>query len=225
MSDSNTYQNTRNLFGQPCMFKAKDEPKPQEGCIKGEPDLEKNYEIINPKIITLSNIPERSSHLVETAKTKVNTLEMKHIEGGWPESVVMLKDPSEQEREIRVWKRKEEKNNEDFPRKVKELINQTTRIINQNLRIDVYEDYFEDSKQEAVEDNFSAKAKSVFKDQCPYKRTINKIAIYHEEDLTKNVKLGRFAVAYKLCKGEEVPPTEKLPVSIILKFLVLCLGY
>ena len=136
MSDSNTYQNTRSMFGQPCVFKAKDEPKPQLVCIGPDAELEKNFEIRNPKTITLSNIPERSSHLVETAKTKVNTLEMKHVEGGWPE-VVLLKDPSEQEREIRVWKRKEEKN-EDFPRKVKELITQTVKIINQNLRIDVY---------------------------------------------------------------------------------------
>jgi hypothetical protein len=216
MSDSNTYQNPRSMFGQPCVFRPKDESKPQEVCIKGDPEQEKFYEIRNPKTITLSNIPERSSHLVETAKTKVNILEMKHVEGGWPETV-LLKDPSEQEREIRVWKRKEEKN-EDFPRKVKELIAQTTRILNQNLRIDVYEDYFEDTKEEVIEDNFSAKTKSVFKDQCPYKRTVNKVDIYHEEDLNKVGKIGRFAVAYKLCPGQEVAPTEKLPVKFYSKF-------
>jgi hypothetical protein len=214
MSDPITYTLKRDAFGHPTNFKMKEETRPHELSIKSEPELERNFEQRNPKTITLTNITEKSYHMVKTDKTKMNTLEMRHIEGGWPDEVAHTKDPAQHKREIQVWKRRIG-TSEEFSNKVKVLVEKTVRILKQNRRLDIYEDHFENHEGELVEDDYSAKTKSVFKDKCKYKRTVNQLAMYIEEDQTKVVKgVGRFAVTYKLCKGQDVPPTEKLPVKL-----------
>jgi hypothetical protein len=219
MSDPITYTLKRDAFGHPTNFKMKEETRPHELSIKSEPELERNFEQRNPKTITLTNITEKSCHMVKTDKTKMTTLEMRHIEGGWPDEVAHTKDPAQHKREIQVWKRRIG-TSEEFSNKVKILIDKTGRILKQNRRLDIYEDHFENNDEEQIEDDYSAKTKSVFK----YKRTVNQLAMYIEEDQSKVVKgIGRFAVTYKLCKGQDVPPTEKLPVIFIN--IVLYLGY
>jgi dynein intermediate chain 2 len=201
--DSNQYNLRRESFGQKINFKAKEETDLKFLCFKPDPSAAKNYEQKNPKTITLSNIPDKSSHIIRTEKTKTRHISVKHTEGGWPESV---KDPTEP-REVNAWKRTKEKQ-EDFPTKVKILIANTTAILKQNLRMDIYEEYFEEGKDIILEDNFSAKIKTVFKDTEPYKRSVNKVVWSVDENQSK------IAVAYRLNKGEIIPTTYKLPCLV-----------
>jgi hypothetical protein len=203
MSDSNTYLLKRENFGQKINFKNKDDNN-TKNCFKPDPSRVKEYEYKNPKTITLSNITEKSSHLIHTEKTTTKSVLVKHVEGGWPESVKDLTEP----RELTNWKRGKEKA-DDFPIKVKTLIMNTTQIIKQNLRMDIYEDIFNDKHNLKTEDNFSAKIKTVFKDIIPYKRTVNKVVWSTDDEQSK------IAIAYRLVKDQkqEIPTNYKLPVN------------
>ena len=128
--------------------------------------------------------------------------QFKHVEGGWPESV---KDPTEP-RDVNNWKRTREKT-EDFPGKVKRLIHETSEKIKQNLRMDIYEEYFDENETSVSEDNFSAKVITVYKDVEKYRRSVNKVVWISEDSQTK------FAIAYRLHKDENVPSNIKLPVN------------
>jgi hypothetical protein len=156
--------------------------------------MERNFENRNPKTITLTNMTEKSCHMIN--KTKITTLEMRHIEGSWHDEIAHTKDPAQHKRELQVWKRKIGIS-EEFSNKVKFL----SRILRQNRRLDIYEDHFENNDEEQIEDDYSAKTKSVFK----YKITVNQLEMYIEEDQSKVVKgIGKFAVTYKLSKGQDV---------------------
>jgi len=199
--DNNTYTIKRGLYGGKITFKSKDEIR-KNMCIKQDLSLFKNFELKNPKTISLTNIPEKASHIICTEKTKTKSAQFKHVEGGWPESV---KDPQEP-REVLNWKRQEEKK-EAFPGKVKTLIAQTETKLKQNLRMDIYEEYFEENEDMVSEDNFSAKVITVYKDIEPYRRSVNKVVWNTEENQTK------FAIAYKLHKDEPINNITKLPVK------------
>lgn len=212
--DSNTYNQKREGFGGKINFKSKEEQKPQDLSFKADLSLAKNFEYKNPKTITLGNIAEKSSHLIHTEKTKVKSTLIKHTEGGWPDSV---KDPNEH-RDVQNWKRAKEKL-EDFPIKVKTLIANTTQILRQNLRMDIYEDYFDENVNVKSEDNFSAKIKTVFKDTETARRSVNKVVYSTDEEQSK------IAVAYRLHKDELTPPNYKFPVRIYIYSIVSCMGH
>jgi dynein intermediate chain 2 len=202
--DSNTYNLKREFFGQKINFKNKEETDLKYLCFRQDYSAAKNYEVRNPKSITLGNIVEKSSHLIHTEKTKTISVLMKHTEGGWPDSV---KDPSET-REVQVWKRKTEKEDPNFAQKVKILIANSSSIIKQNLRMDIYEEYFDESEQQVNEDNFYAKIKSVFKDTEKYKRCVSKVVLSPDEEQS------RIAVAYRLHKNQVIEPNYKLPCLV-----------
>ncbi len=203
MSDSNTYILERGFFGKPISFKAKENEEYKLNTFKQDTSREKLYEQKNPKTITLGNITEKSSHIITTEKTKTKSAQVKHVEGGWPDPPI--KDLNDQ-REINNWKRAREKDERIplVPDKVRQLIANTQVIIKQNLRIDIYEDYFDDNRNEIKEDNFSAKIKTVFKDMYnpEIKRSVNKICWNWSE------KQNLIAAAYKTAKNEN-PMQEK----------------
>jgi len=208
--DSNTYTIKRALYGGKITFKAKDEIR-KNMCIKQDLSLYKNFELKNPKVFSVTNIPEKGSHIICTEKTKTKSAQFKHVEGGWPESV---KDPSES-RDVLNWKRQEEKK-EAFPGKVKTLIAHTETKLKQNLRMDIYEEYFEENEESLSEDNFSAKVITVYKDVEPYRRSVNKVVWTAEDTQT------RFAISYKLHKDEQISNTTKLPVRNFLFLSFYC---
>jgi len=211
--DSNTYTLKRILYGGKITFKAKDDIR-KDMCIKQDLSLYKNFELKNPKVFSLTNIPEKGSHIICTEKTKTKSAQFKHVEGGWPESV---KDPSES-RDVLNWKRQEEKK-EAFPGKVKTLIAHTETKLKQNLRMDIYEDYFEENEESLTEDNFSAKVITVYKDVEPFRRSVNRVVWTAEEPQT------RFAISYKLHKDEQISNTTKLPVIFIFYFILECIWF
>jgi len=209
MSDSNTYTLERGCFGKPVNFKAKENDDSKMNFFRSDPSREVKYDQKNPKTITLGNISEKSSHIIHTEKTKTKSVQVKHIEGGWPDAIKEISDA----REINNWKRAREKDDTKqpiVPDKVRGLVNNTQTIIKQNLRIDIYEDYFEESKEQAKEDNFTAKIKTVFKDMFnpEIKRSINKVCFNWSE------KQNLIAAAYKI-QGSDGHHTEK-PCVIIL---------
>ena len=160
--------------------------KLRKSIIKSEPHQEKNFELKNPKTISIGNITEKSFHKVHTEKTKTQTKVLKHLEGGWPEQV---KDPSEP-REVNNLKRTTEKKKEDFFPKVKGLISSTTEILKKNLRMDIYEDYFDNANNIIKEDQFSAKIKSVYKDTFLSKKG-NSLIVGDEDGKISSLKLSK----------------------------------
>lgn len=203
--ESLSYPLKRGDCGHAVNRKNKEETDLKFLCFKPDYTAGKNFEARNPKSITLGNIQEKSCHVVHTEKTKTKPVMMKHIEGGWPDTV---KDQSIESREAIQWKRHKEKNDENFPQKVKILIATTTAILKQNLRMDIYEEYFDETEVGASEDIFSAKIKTVFKDIDKYKRSVTKIVFSPDEEQS------RIAVAYRLRKNQSIEPNYKFPCLV-----------
>jgi hypothetical protein len=201
--DNNTYTIKRSGFGGKITFKSKDEIR-KNMAFPQDLNTLKNFEQKNPKILSITNIIEKATHTVCTEKTKTKSAQMKHVEGGWPESVVDFSEP----REINNWKRQEEKK-EAFPGKVKSLIAHTETKIKQNLRMDIYEEYFDNKNESVSEDNFSAKVITVYKDIEPKRRSVNKVVWSGDDVQTK------FAISYKRHKEESDSSNNnnKLPVN------------
>lgn len=206
-SEADSYNLKREFFGQKLNFKAKEEDTKQI-YIKEDPSLLSKFIYKNPRTITLGNSVDKSFHIVHTEKTKTSSLIIKHIEGGWPESVENPNEP----RHVNNWKRAKEKG-EGFVEKVLNLIENTEDILRQNLRIDVYEDYFDDSKVkkegEVVEESYSIKIKTVFKDVCTFKRSVSKVCFSPEEQ-------NKIAIAYKINDSDNsiLVDKNKLPCLV-----------
>lgn len=209
-SETNAYYLKREYFGQNLNFRKREDTDLKSLCFRPDSLAQKNYEYRNPKILSVTNIVEKSSHIVNTEKTTTKSVPIKHIEGGWPEYVVNNSEVEKMQREMKNWVRAKEKT-EFFEDKVKKLIANSTRILKQNLRMDIYEDYFEENPNSKMEDNFSAKIKMVFKDTEPYRRIVSKVAWMIPEDKEEQTKV---AVAYKLHKDQEIPPNYKLPCLV-----------
>lgn len=205
--EADSYNLKREYFGNKINFKAKDDADSSKAAsIKEDPECESKYIYINPRTVTLGNYVEKSYHSIHTEKTKTKSLLIKHVEGGWPETVENPNEP----RQINNWKRAKEKK-EDFPDKVRKLIANTEIVLKQNLRIDVYEEYFDTSKQkvEVLEDNFSAKIKTVFKDTCVYKRSVTKVVFSPEEQ-------NKIAIAYKIKENESTILVDKSKLPCLI---------
>lgn len=196
----------REYFGQKIHFKPKEDENFREQSIKEDPNMEAKYIYKNPRTITLGNYFEKCFHVVHTEKTKTKSTLIKHTEGGWPDAV---ENPNEQ-RQINNWKRQKEKK-EDFSDKIRKLITFSEAVIKQNLRMDVYEEYFDSGKAklEVDDDSFSAKIKTVFKDICEYPRSVSKVCFSPEEQ-------HLIAIAYKLKENESTSLVDrsKLPCLI-----------
>src|SRR5689334_12220975 len=105
-ANQNSYEMKRENFGsQKINFRSKEDVDLKLLSIKPDAFAIKNFELKNPKSITISNIPEKSSHIIHTEKTKTKSISMKHLEGAWPDSV---KDYTKKS-EIINWKRTKEK--------------------------------------------------------------------------------------------------------------------
>ena len=212
MSEDNTYTLKREYFSQPINFKEKEILINPSIILKPNPDLMINYGPKNPKSITLSNMVEKSSHMVNTEKIPTKTITLSHLEGGWPEDVINHSEPEKVQREMKGWVRAKEKGDK-FELKIRELIANTEKIIHQNQLMDVYEEYFDEKKKEVISDNFEANIKMVFKDPEPYKRSVVKVAWIVPEEKEEQT---RIAVAYKLLKDqdEDIPPNY-LPPALV----------
>ena len=211
-SEDSSYTLKRDAFGQLINFKQKELPLTNinQITIKTDEKAIDNYVPKNPKSVTLNNIIEKSFHMVNTEKNPTKTITLSHVEGGWPDEVINHSEIEKVQREMKGWVRQKEKGDK-FETKIRELIANTEKIFHQNQLMDVYEEYFEENKTEIINDNFEAKIKMVFKDTEPYKRTVTKVVWNVPEEKEEQRKI---AVAYRLVKGQDVPPNY-LPPALV----------
>ena len=201
-NEGHFYYLKREYFGAKLNpLKKKDTTEADYCYFKSNPSLEANYDLKNPRSITLNNIAEKSFHKIQTAKTTTKSKMILHVEGGWPEGV-----KPEEAREIMNWKRSKEKQ-EEFPLKVKSLIETTTPIIKQNLRMDPYEEYFQEKSENVVEDSFSAKVKLVLKDNFEFPRRVRHLAWNWENQ-------NQISACYKMQKNHILTDKNKLGCNI-----------
>lgn len=200
MSEADTFYLKRKHFGEKVIYKPREEDTKDIYILEDKSLLQSNYKIKNPKTITLGNTVEKSSHTISTEKAKIISKTIKHTQGGWPAEI---DDPTEH-RQVLNWKREKEKK-EGFLESVVKLIGYTEDILKQNLRIDVYEDYFSNSTvnnsnntthatNNSDDLNYSIKINTVFKDICEYERSISKVCFTTDE----HIEQGKVAIAYKL---------------------------
>ena len=211
-AEDNTYTLKREAFCQQINFKPKEVQPSQLIYFKPDGLAIQNFDPKNPKSVSLTNIVEKSCHMVNTEKIPTKTVTLSHIEGGWPEEVVNHSEIEKVQREMKGWVRAKEKGDK-FELKIRELIANTEKIIHQNQLMDVYEEYFDEKKKEVISDNFEAKVKMVFKDPeaDKYKRSVVKVTWNVPEEKEEQ---NRIAVAYKLEKNQEIPPNY-LPPALV----------
>lgn len=119
--------------------------------------------------VVLDNIPEFSEHAVNTAKVKLQSQTMIHTEGGWPKEV----DVTEAQDTLKWIKRLEK--DPLYHATVKQLTVQTTKCLEQNNTIDLFEHYFHVEEPEHMPESLTMKTMALFKDPCDEKRSVTKI--------------------------------------------------
>ena len=103
-----------------------------------------------------------------------------HDEGGWPKEV----DATEAQ-DTAKWRKKLEKD-PTFTAAVRQLCTGTSKCLEQNSTIDVFEHYFFQEEPDALVENLNLKTLALFKDVSDEARTISKIG-WHPEGPTKIV--------------------------------------
>lgn len=216
-SDDNTYSLKISAFGGQINWKGKDLLSSSATAInaisiKPKEELIANYTSKNPKSFSVSNIPEKSAHEVNTEKNPTKTITFSHVEGGWPERVVADPEPEKVAREKKNWVREREKGT-NFYKIITNLTTSAEIIFKQNQLMDVYEEYFDNVEETSINDNFEAKVEMVYKDIEPYKRSVRKVVWNIPEDKEEQKKI---AVAYHLDKtiNQDIPP-DYLPPALV----------
>mmetsp|Transcript_1257 Transcript_1257/g.2798 ORF Transcript_1257/g.2798 Transcript_1257/m.2798 type:complete len:574 (-) Transcript_1257:687-2408(-) len=172
------YMKQRKDFGRYCQF---DEVEPK---IIGV--VERNIDCLNDFVeqtvinVVLDNIPVMSEHSVNTARVQAKARGMLHTEGGWPKEV----DATEAQ-DTTKWRKKLEKD-PVFTGAVKTLTSATSKCLEQNNTIDLFEHYFFQEEPDALVENLQLKTVALFKDPSDEPRTISKIG-WHPEGPTKIV--------------------------------------
>lgn len=105
---------------------------------------------------------------------------MVHEEGGWPKEV----DATEAQ-DTSKWRKKLEKD-PTFTAAVRGLVGATSKCLEHNTTIDLFENYFFEEEPDALVENLNLKTVAVFKDVAGDPRSISKIG-WHPEGPTKIV--------------------------------------
>lgn len=168
----------RKEFGRYCAF---DDVEPKIlGAVERNPDSADMFVEQTVLNVTLDNTPPLSEHSVNTARVQTKNRGMSHQEGGWPKEI----DASEaQDKE--KWRKRLEKD-PLFTQAVKSLCASSTKFLEQNITIDLFEHYFLDEEPEPLVDNLGMKTMALFKDPTEEKRSVTKIG-WHPEGPTKLV--------------------------------------
>lgn len=196
-----TYSKLRSEFGRHCAFTAT-EPRTL-GLIKPDPAHMDNLIPQNPRNFCGDTMIELSEHSVNTGSVSVCTRGMRHIEGGWPKEVD-CSDPQE----VAKWKKRAERD-PMFLQSVKQLTADCSRILQQNLVVDLFQDYFKGAEiPRANDQRFYAKSIALLKDRpSNCKRSVTRIA-WHPDGPQK------MAVGYGIMKFQGQP--ESLSTSVLL---------
>ncbi|KAL8270679.1 hypothetical protein Esti_005395 [Eimeria stiedai] len=151
-----TYTKLRQEFGRPVCFTLT-EPRTL-GMI--EPNCAQMDQLIpqNPRNFGGDTIIELSEHTVNTGSVSVSGRGMRHVEGGWPKDV----DPSDAQ-EVSKWTKRAERD-PSFLQSVKQLTADCTRVVQQNLVVDLFQDYFSGAEIPRGNERLFAKSIALLKD-------------------------------------------------------------
>ncbi|CDO66730.1 dynein-associated protein, putative [Plasmodium reichenowi] len=160
------YSKNKSDIGKKCLFK---KSKSQIiGRIEANDELKKKYIYKENIYYNDDNIKKYSEQYVNIESLKLENKFFYHNEGGWTKDV----DISEQQNKIKYIKRLDKDIN--LINSLKILMNETTKILNKNNSINIYEEYFKNDLQN--EENFKIKSILVIKDKMrKYQRFITSI--------------------------------------------------
>ncbi|OEH80488.1 dynein intermediate protein [Cyclospora cayetanensis] len=146
---------------------------------------------------------ELSEHTVNTGSVSVCERGMRHIEGGWPKEVDST-DPQE----VATWKKRAERD-PALLQGLKQLTADCSRVLRQNLVVDLFEDYFKGTEVvRGNEKRIYIKSKALLKDPLADCKRAVTCAAWHPEGPQK------LAVGYGIMKFQGQP--ESLPASALL---------
>mmetsp|Transcript_28469 Transcript_28469/g.74446 ORF Transcript_28469/g.74446 Transcript_28469/m.74446 type:complete len:577 (-) Transcript_28469:131-1861(-) len=172
------YVKKRKDFGRYCNFD--DVESKMLGAIEENHNCGDMYVEKTIHDVVLDNIPKFSEHSVNTAKVKLQNQTMSHTEGGWPKEI----DHMEAQDCLKFIKRLEK--DPSYSAAVRQLTVQTTKCLEQNNTIDLFEHYFHMEEPEHMPESLTMKTVALFKDPCDEKRSVTKIG-WHPEGPTKLV--------------------------------------
>lgn len=160
--------------------------------IDPEPGLKDDFIEKNPVDMAIQYAPEMSEHEVNTERYETENRGMNHTEGGWPKDI----NPAEVEQTIRF--RKKVEKDEVYMSIINKLGTEMEHFLKQNNAIDIYEEYFKDSRGGAriAEDPPSAKTISILRDPNELKRTVTHISWYPDG-------AHRLAAAYSMLEFQK----------------------
>ncbi|GAW82971.1 dynein-associated protein [Plasmodium gonderi] len=138
------------------------------GRIEQNEELKKSYMYKENIYYNDDNIKKFSEHYVNIESVKLENKFFYHNEGGWTKDV----DISEQQNKVKYIKRLDKDIN--MINSLKILMNETTKILNKNNSIKIYEEYFQNDLQN--EENFKIKSLLIIKDKVrKYPRYVTSI--------------------------------------------------
>ncbi|KAL8430584.1 hypothetical protein Efla_000529 [Eimeria flavescens] len=195
-----TYSKLRQEFGRPVSFTVTDART--LGIIEPNPEHMEQLLPQNPRNFCGDTLIELSEHTVNTGSVSVSGKGMRHVEGGWPKEV----DPLDAQ-EVAKWKKRAERD-PAFLQNVKQLTADCSLVLQQNLVVDLYQNYFAEEQIPRGSERLSVKSVALLKDhvgEC--KRAVTCVA-WHPDGPQKLV------VGYGILKFQG--HSESLPTSALL---------
>eukprot|EP00455_Lapot_gusevi_P050973 TRINITY_DN7502_c0_g1_i3.p1 TRINITY_DN7502_c0_g1~~TRINITY_DN7502_c0_g1_i3.p1 ORF type:complete len:605 (-),score=131.23 TRINITY_DN7502_c0_g1_i3:30-1796(-) len=144
-------------------------------------------------------IPEVSESSVNTSRNPQSSSGMMHLEGGWPKDV-NTNDFQDKNRHIMRIENMDVK----YKQAVRYLVDVSSRVVEQNNSVDMYEIYFEDDTTDLSSEPPSAKTLTVLRDPHDIKRHATSIC-WHPDGA------ARLAVSYSILQFQKMP--ENMPVA------------
>lgn len=191
------YTRKRREFGKPCAFTI----TPPEILYEFKSNLAKQKKFLVAEKVSVSaqSAPDFSQHEVNTEVLHPVQRGMMHLEGGWPKDI----DPNEPDH-LNMFRKKVERD-ENFIHQLDNMTANATAIMNQNLSLDIYQEYFSDYTGDVSVEPPKAQIVSVLRDPfATYKRWANCVS-WQPDDKSK------IAIAYSILRFQGTLPD--MPVS------------
>lgn len=195
-----TYSKLRQEFGRPISFTVT-EPRTL-GIIEPNPEQMEQLIPQNPRNFCGDTLIELSEHTVNTGSVSTCGRGMRHLEGGWPKEVDST-DPQE----VAKWKKRAERD-PAFLASVKQLTADCSRVVQQNLVVDLFQDYFKGAEVPRGSERLFAKSIALLKGRPAHSKSSVTCIAWHPDGPQK------LAVGYGIMKFQGQP--ESVPTSALL---------
>ncbi|VDM16983.1 unnamed protein product [Hydatigera taeniaeformis] len=155
-------------FGKQCNFF--DRASEIHADIPPNPELAEQFILRNPVSRGIQHASEMSEHEVNTERVLSEVRGINHTEGGWPKDV----NHNEPE-QVQRYRKKIEKD-ELYATALNTLASSVEHCIKQNNALNIYEEYFDDTENDASEEPPSARLVNVFRPEAVLKRAYSILA-------------------------------------------------